>query len=253
MLSSKHLLILSLLAPALQAGQNFTATSHPQQTAFLELYTSEGCSSCPPADRWLSQVVDDQELGLNVLALAFHVDYWDYIGWKDPYADPQYTKRQRQLGKKNRMSTIYTPGFFINTREARNTRSMIGKLQPDQQSPSPLTLHLNVSKEPHQLTAKINSPDSDEKNARVQFIVFEDKLSSDVNSGENAGHTLSHQHVVRYLSPPLALNSSTSHTIPVKNHWDLNNQGIAAVVKSVDGEYQQSVQLRFSNFEPAHK
>ena len=78
----------------------------------LELFTSQGCSSCPPADRLLKAVRSE-----NVIALSYHVDYWDYIGWKDPFASEKYTNRQRRYGNKFYSSTIYTPQLVVNGRE----------------------------------------------------------------------------------------------------------------------------------------
>ena len=246
------LLLLVFVISPLQAGTSFTATSHPHQSALLELYTSEGCSSCPPADRWISQVVKDEELELNVLALAFHVDYWDYIGWKDPFASAQYTARQRELAKDNRMRTIYTPGFFINGLEARNTRGMIAQLQSDNQPPVALTLHFNVALENDHYSLHLTTPAKLEDKHKLQFLVFEDDLASKVTRGENSGHTLKHEHVVRYLSPILDFASETQYKIPLAPGWVSGNQGVAAIVKSSDGQYLQSVQIKLNKVEPAH-
>ena len=80
----------------------------------VELFTSEGCSSCPPADKLLSRIVDDANDHVEVLALSFHVDYWDYIGWKDPYAKSTFTQRQRAYARKFYSSQIYTPQMVVN-------------------------------------------------------------------------------------------------------------------------------------------
>ena len=246
-----QLLLIFVISP-LQAGTSFSATSHSQQSALLELYTSEGCSSCPPADRWLSQIVKDKELELNVLALAFHVDYWDYIGWKDPFASPKYTTRQRELASANNMRTIYTPGFFINGQEARNTRGMIAQLQSDNQPPVALTLHLNVALESDHYSLHLATADKLEDSHKLQFVVFEDGLASKVTRGENSGHMLKHEHVVRYLSPTLDFANQTQYKIPLAPGWISDNQGVAAIVKSSGGQYLQSVQIKLNKVEPAH-
>ena len=246
-----QLLLIFVISP-LQAGTSFSATSHSQQSALLELYTSEGCSSCPPADRWLSQIVKDKELELNVLALAFHVDYWDYIGWKDPFASPKYTTRQRELASANNMRTIYTPGFFINGQEARNTRGMIAKLQSDNQDPVDLTLQLNVTVESDRFNVQLTTPVEHKTAHQLQFVVFEDELESQVSRGENSGHTLKHEHVVRYLSPLLDFTSEARHVIAFAPGWKTGNQGVAAIVKSSEGRYLQSVQIKLNKSEPVH-
>lgn len=247
----KSLLLLVFCIPSLQAEQPITVTSHPQQTALLELYTSEGCSSCPPAERWLNQVIKQDDPNLNVLALAFHVDYWDYIGWKDRFASPRHTARQRQLSKKNRMNTIYTPGFFINDMESRNTRNLLDSFQPENQPDSALTLELQVTHDPNQYTAQVKYLAGFKKTHKLQIIVFEDNLISEVTDGENTGRNLKHEHVVRYLSPTLTFDTDTNqairHVIPVAKDWKRNNQGLAALVKTSSGEYLQSVQLFLNN------
>jgi hypothetical protein len=85
----------------------------------LELYTSEGCSSCPPAERWLSRLKQDPRLWKTLFPVAFHVDYWDDLGWKDIFADAHYSDRQRTYAAFGYAGTVYTPGFFQNGREWR--------------------------------------------------------------------------------------------------------------------------------------
>ena len=90
-------------------AQVFESSEKP--TALVELYTSEGCSSCPPADRWLSSLKDDEGLWKEFVPLAFHVDYWDYIGWEDRFADKQYSQRQRRYAHEFSEPTVYTPVY----------------------------------------------------------------------------------------------------------------------------------------------
>ena len=93
-----------------------SAVSAAHQTALVELYTSQGCSSCPPADRWLSQL-EQRYPRTQVVPIALHVSYWDYIGWKDPYARAEFNQRQRDLAAVNGSRSIYTPGVFLQARE----------------------------------------------------------------------------------------------------------------------------------------
>ena len=110
---NRLLLIACLIASPVFAADEITTMSNGKQTAVVELYTSEGCSSCPSADRWLAALIEVPKDELDVLALAFHVDYWDYLGWKDRFGSPKYTSRQRQLGANNSQRSIYTPEFFV--------------------------------------------------------------------------------------------------------------------------------------------
>src|SRR5437870_929713 len=98
------------------------ARSGPGTAALVELYTSEGCSSCPPADRWLSAL--GQRFGRDrVVALSLHVDYWDYLGWKDPYAQRQFALRQRKLSQLQRVALVYTPQVVLQGRDFPSWRA----------------------------------------------------------------------------------------------------------------------------------
>lgn len=89
------------------------------QVRLIELYTSEGCYSCPPADDWIRKLKTDKRLWKEFVPTAFHVDYWDYIGWKDPFASADNTRRQHHYASVLGMRTVYTPGFFLNGKEWR--------------------------------------------------------------------------------------------------------------------------------------
>lgn len=118
------LLVLSVLPAGLLADSvdvkpgdyaDIKTVSSPQnRVAVLELYTSEGCSSCPPADRFLSQLKDSGISDRQLIPMAFHVTYWDYIGWNDRFAKKQFDQRQRELAYKNKSSTVYTPQFLLS-------------------------------------------------------------------------------------------------------------------------------------------
>jgi hypothetical protein len=94
--------------------------SPARQAMLLELYTSEGCSSCPPADRWLSQFKTDARLWHEIVPVAFHVDYWNYLGWQDRFSDAKYTARQQNYYRHHYLKGVYTPGFVNNGREWRD-------------------------------------------------------------------------------------------------------------------------------------
>ena len=104
-----------LTAPALAACE---LASGQKTAALVELYTSEGCSSCPPADRQMSRLQDGLDAGAAAVPLALHVGYWDYLGWKDPYAQPAFAERQERLVHANGQRTLYTPQFFVNVRRS---------------------------------------------------------------------------------------------------------------------------------------
>jgi hypothetical protein len=104
--------MLSLPAQVYAAG-SCNARSAPARAVLLELFTSEGCSSCPPADRWLSNLVPGMFSNAEVVPLAFHVDYWDYLGWHDPFADKSYTARQYAYTKMREGAFAFTPQIVL--------------------------------------------------------------------------------------------------------------------------------------------
>jgi len=108
-------------------------SSAPTRTPLITLYTSEGCSSCPPADRWLSQLTTRSD----IVALAFHVDYWDYIGWKDRFGDPRNTARQREWARATHTRTIYTPQILVNGKDAFLWRTKDPLVAPNKAAPAP--------------------------------------------------------------------------------------------------------------------
>ncbi|MDP2640606.1 MAG: DUF1223 domain-containing protein [Betaproteobacteria bacterium] len=111
---------MTALAPAAFAACD--ARSGPKTAALVELYTSEGCSSCPPADRQLSRLRQMLDPAAEVVPLALHVGYWDYIGWKDPYAQAAFGERQSGLVRAGQQNTVYTPQFFVGGTELRSWR-----------------------------------------------------------------------------------------------------------------------------------
>ncbi len=196
-------ILASLLALPAFAADPIVVNSGARQTAVLELYTSEGCSSCPPADRWLSKLVTTPQRDLDVLALAFHVDYWDYLGWKDRFSNADYTKRQRVLGANNLQRTIYTPEFFVNGKETRGAGKILDQIQQANERTAPLDLQMTVSRDDNELIVTLRSPAQRETIGAVhhRYLVYENNLSTDVKRGENSGKVLHHQQVVRYMSP----------------------------------------------------
>jgi len=125
--------LLALLSATPLPAAPLLLDSGARQVTLLELYTSQGCSSCPPAERWLNRLVDDDGLWTDVVPLAFHVDYWDYIGWQDAYAAAAHGERQRDYARAGRTSTVYTPGFFANGREWRGWTFGLGPRRSDRQ------------------------------------------------------------------------------------------------------------------------
>jgi len=228
------LVIASLFSLSAFAGDPIVISSGDRQTAVVELYTSEGCSSCPPADRWLSNLIEAPKDELDVLALAFHVDYWDYLGWKDRFSSAAYTSRQRQLGANNLQQTIYTPEFFVNGMEARGTNNILHKIRQVNQQQSPLDLKLTVSRDKTSLVLALQSPGDRDTNGQIhhRYLIYENNLSTDVKRGENSGEILKHEQVVRYMSKAKSLREQNQHRIAIDPDWQAENIGVAVLVTS---------------------
>jgi hypothetical protein len=238
------LILASLLSTPVFAGTPIVVNSGDRQTAVVELYTSEGCSSCPRADRWLEKLVTTPQQDLDLLALAFHVDYWDYLGWKDRFSNADYSKRQRVLGANNRQRTIYTPEFFVNGKEARGSANILKKIQQTNQQPAPLTLQLTVSRDQTELVVSVQTPTELDNGESIhhRYLVYENKLSTDVRRGENSGKVLHHEQVVRYMSPAQSLQAENQHRIAIDPAWQAKNLGVAVLVTSVGAHrYLQAV------------
>jgi len=104
---------LVVLMSSLAHAENITFKSNSQNAAMIELYTSEGCSSCPPAEHWFSKLAQDSRLWKQIFPIAFHVDYWDYLGWKDEFASPAFSLRQRRYERLGHTQNVATPGFVV--------------------------------------------------------------------------------------------------------------------------------------------
>ncbi len=104
----------TILAPSSDSAANCVAASGPQRVAVLVLYTSEGCDSCPPADKWVSELPARKFSGDRVLPLAFHVDYWNHLGWTDPFAQAAFSARQRQQSNRRGVNFVVTPQLLLN-------------------------------------------------------------------------------------------------------------------------------------------
>ncbi|HEY8048442.1 MAG TPA: DUF1223 domain-containing protein [Ramlibacter sp.] len=168
------------------------AQSPATLTPVVEVYTSEGCSSCPPADKWLSSLKDDAAKG-RVVAQGFHVGYWDYIGWVDRFANPAYTDRQRQVAAWNRIGSIYTPQIVRNGRDWRDERVLL--------APEPARASIELHKAGDDAFAATVSPAEGVGTWGAYWTVTENGYSSKVKAGENAGEFLKHDFVVRQYVP----------------------------------------------------
>lgn len=227
------LLLCALVAPIADAA-TCTATSGATRNRLLELYTSEGCSSCPPADRWLSQLPRDA----GVVPLAFHVDYWDRLGWKDRFAQAAFSQRQRD--RSGGLGWVYTPQVMLDGEDFRNWQR---GLPARSNSPAQASLTLALDQTPGHINvradSRLASPGA-ARDAKLYLALIENNLSSSVTAGENARRTLHHDYVVRELAGPFD-SSRVSHRFTVRPGWKATELGIAAFVTDARGASLQAL------------
>jgi len=186
------------------------AVSGPATAALVELYTSEGCSSCPPADRWLSSLGAGNPVPGRVVPLALHVDYWDYIGWKDPYAKREFSLRQRKLSQLQKMALVYTPQVVLQGRDFRGwgTPAFDVAVAKITAQPARANLALSVRRGAGRALeveagAELLDP-AQKADAALYIAAYENRLSSSVTAGENRGRNLAHDYVVLEWQGPFA-------------------------------------------------
>ena len=229
------------------AGNTCTASSGATVPAVVELYTSEGCDSCPPADRWLG-TLKELAAGGRVLPLAFHIDYWDYIGWKDPFADPAFGGRQRVRAGEAGAKVVYTPQVLYDNREFQDwRRTTATKLSLQPPKPARAELRVNVANDGQALKLDVaGSLKAGTRAASAYVALYENELASDVKAGENRGVTLHHDFVVRRWLGPFAFNGNaielSQSIVPVKG-MKLDRSGIAVIASDDKGSVIQAVAL----------
>jgi len=177
-------------ALAAQAGDHVFESS-PQRTHLLELFTSEGCSSCPPAEAWLSKLKAEPRLWKDFVPLAFHVDYWDRLGWRDPFAAKEWTARQYQYSANWKSESVYTPGFVLDGREWQN-RSL-----PTSANEKPGVLKVSLTNQ--KIVAEFVPIESGTRDVDLHVVTLGFDLTTKVTAGENNGRSLRQDFVVLSL------------------------------------------------------
>jgi hypothetical protein len=247
------LLALALpLAMPVQAMQ-CRAQSSNTTTALVELYTSEGCDSCPPADRWLSSLGARGYAPDRVVPIALHVDYWDYIGWKDPYAKQAFSARQRKMASLARAAMVYTPQVLLQGRDFRNWSA--GAFEQE-------VAKINASAAKARITLLLDrpAPGTFEVEAAAELLdarlradtalylgAYENKLVSEVKAGENRGKSLAHDYVVLQWAGPFEFQGQklvARATLPLLPRAVPANSGVVAFVQNkASGEVLQAIML----------
>src|SRR5215831_14420508 len=202
------MMVIWLAAGYIFASEPQTFESGETQSSLIELFTSEGCSSCPPAEKWLSALKSSQDLWKKIVPVAFHVDYWDHLGWRDRFAKPDFTSRQQQYAAVWGGDSVYTPGFVVNGKEWRNwfggnavptISTRVGVLRVSLGDGGKLTAtFVPETTQPHALA--------------LDVALLGNDLESDVKRGENSGRKLRHDFVVLDLTKIDMVNESNRWT-----------------------------------------
>lgn len=231
------------------AGKVCHAMTGAQRGALVELYTSEGCSSCPPADRWFAGVAataDPQKLSL----LAFHVDYWDSIGWPDRFGRGAFSERQYDRVASVGSKSVYTPQVMLGQRVGFpwGTPAALAALHAVNALASPLLLDLTATPDTGGLNVDLKALPATGTlpNSALYLALYENGLSTQVKAGENEGVLLHHERVVRQLLGPYPLaGTQWSRTVHVAEPRDVHADriGLTAFVQASSGDTLQALSL----------
>ena len=216
------LLLASLAMPLAAEAVTCSCQSPAHTVALLELYTSEGCNSCPPADRWLREL--PQKFGAEQLvALSLHVDYWDYIGWEDEFAESAFTERQKMYARAAGARTIYTPQMIVGGMEhlvgvrPEELSALIG-----QHLATPLPVAVRLSRSDGSLLIDASAERPLERPAVVQLVRYLPSETVEITRGENAGQRVTYANIVQDWTDvgvwdgaaPLSLRETISGSSP---------------------------------------
>lgn len=204
--------------------------------AVVELFTSQGCSSCPPADKVVGDLVAEGE----VLALTLPVDYWDYLGWRDTLGKPEHSERQRAYAKGRRDRNVYTPQAVVNgqvhvvgSRRARIDNS-IAKLQDESSdASSSLPLDVTLVKSSEALTISVDGSSEAGKNTTIWLVFYDDEHTVNINRGENRGQKVTYHNVVRDMRPiGMWKGTKTEMVLPLSELSKSGYDNCAVIVQS---------------------
>jgi hypothetical protein len=206
MIKYKSIILLFMFLSVSWVQAEVIISSPNTQVSLLELYTSEGCSSCPPADKYLSELKSHPGLWTSVIPIAFHVDYWNYIGWQDRFSSPEYSARQRRYAHTKNLKTVYTPGFLLNGEEWRSFFGLRKLSVDSDEEVGSLKLNINDMELKVKYTPIKNMTD---KTLILNVAVLGFDLKTDVRAGENSNKQLKHDFtVLGYKTIPLYKNET---------------------------------------------
>ena len=228
-----------LLFPFASIANETLFSSKGKSPVFIELFTSQGCSSCPPAEKYINSYINKDELWTKYIPVVFHVDYWDYIGWKDVFAQPQFSMRQRRYANLRHVRTVYTPAFVVNGMAWRR-----GFFNSTPQARPLNAGELNITLKNNTVVANFKPAQKITGKLKLNIALLGNGMQVDITAGENDGlHALHNFVVLGYaqskpdtehwqMSLPKINNKLSSRLALVA--W-LNHSGDPSPVQAVGG------------------
>ena len=225
-----------ILALAVSAAVSLTAAAgEGSDKVVLELFTSQGCSSCPPADELMGELSKRDDL----IVLSLPVDYWDFLGWKDTLADPAYSERQRGYARKRGDSQVYTPQVVISGLDhAVGSRrdELNEKISEARAALADRRVDVEISERGDVIDIRISGLESDERNdATVWLVLYRASEPVKIGRGENSGRTVTYYNVVREMTPiGMWHGENTSFELPKSELMRKGSDGCAVLVQTKD-------------------
>lgn len=221
---------------ALTKDQKPKTKDQTKNYVLVELFTSEGCSSCPPADKVLARLEAEQPVeDVEIIPLALHVDYWNYLGWRDEFSSAAYSARQNGYADKFNLDAIYTPQMVVDGAKQFTGSQFETAVNSVKETAKIKKAAVEMSVEENNLKIEISDlPNHDA--AYIWFVVTEDDLQTDVKRGENSGRKLPHTAVVREMKllDTLAENAKTfsvKHNFALQTGWQKKNLNLIVFVQ----------------------
>ncbi|MCG9580769.1 DUF1223 domain-containing protein [Vibrio tubiashii] len=208
------LIALSVVS-TVSAGQIWVNEGQPAQV--VELFTSEGCSSCPPADKYISKFESNSGLWDELIPVVYHVDYWDYLGWKDKFAKPEFSQLQRLYNAYDVVGSVYTPGFVVDGKEWRGFFNWVNRKLPENEQTAAKRLTLVRKDNAFQLKY------DDDSTLDATIIFLSNNQTTQIRAGENRGKTLEHDFIA----------VSRSQARSSEGHWTFTYEGNLSDIDAV--------------------
>jgi len=218
--------------------------SQENKVTLLELYTSEGCSSCPSADTWLNKLQNNKELFKTFIPMAFHVDYWDFLGWKDSFAQNKFTKRQKNYSRNVwEKEAVYTPQFIIDSKEYKQW--FYSKKFPKLTSVYAGKLFVRYANNKIEINYH-NKTKNNKEEVFINIAILQNDLKTFVKAGENKNKHLEHDFVVKSLNTyPSKIEKGKLH---YSNIFTINNTINKALVVFINNKKGEQIQAAAALF-----